>query len=171
MDAPFDVEKMKKVNFLMRELRRTGMASSSDDAYNQAQEVFQPKQVEQDNGTVVLEEAPAQEQQETFAEPAPAEQSDYLAQKQFEILLEQNNKKYDTELDSLRSALDTLQAQFNQLQTEFHQLVEDRARKIVKVVEEKQETIKTEPQTVHPRRGNFNSNDVPIDKFFYFGKK
>lgn len=144
-----DVFKLQKINSLASELRRYNFADSSDSAFQQAEQVFEPSQ------QVVAEE-----------KPVVAPKVDALSERKFEMLLEQNNKKYEQEISLLRSALGTLANEIECLKSELKKMSEQAPKP-----KERQEPLKTEVKEEHPRQGRFTSSDVDIQKMFYCGKR
>ncbi|VVB80946.1 Uncharacterised protein [uncultured archaeon] len=145
-----DVFKLQKINSLAKELRSHNFADSSDSAFQQAEQVFEPS-VQQ----VVVEE-----------KPVIAPRIDVLSERKFEMLLEQNNKRYEQEIGLLRSALGTLANEIECLKSELKKMSEQNPKP-----KEHQEPLKTEVKPEHPRQGKFTSSDVDIQKMFYFGAK
>ena len=172
-----DVEKLMKMNAMVKELQKHNCASSKEDAVRQAEGLFNPSgEVAVDNcsSELVVEQkisapvnsAPAQTVTSTGGFGA-------LEQRRFEMVLESNNKRYDEKIASLTNELMSLRSQFSNqvdsIKMELRNLIDNKAQKIVHVTEETQKVLKTEPKVAHPRQGNFTSDDVSIDKFFYFG--
>jgi len=143
-----DVFKLEKINNLAKELKNHNFADSSDAAFQQAEQVFQPVQ------RVVVEEKPV------------VMKTDALSEKRFEMILEQNNRKYEQELGLLRSALNSLAQEIESLKSELKRLSEHNPKP-----KERQEPLKTEVKEEHPRQGKFTPSDVDIQKMFYFGTK
>lgn len=145
-----DIEKVQRINALASELRKHHFAASSEDAYQQAEQALElPQQKGQE-----------EEQHHSVAYP------EALAEKRIELLLEMNNRKYAQELDLLRSAVNKLS---NDVQTVMNEV-----RKISELTppkKEAQQPLKTEEKVAHPRQGSFSSDDVDIQKMFYFGDK
>jgi len=146
-----DVFKLQKINALASDLKKHNFASSSEDAYQQAEQVY----VESEP-SVVAE-----------VQPVVVQKVDSLAERRFELLLEQNNKKYEQEVHLLRSALSSLAQELEAVKSELRRLHEQAPPK----PKEKQEPLKTEAKEDHPRQGKFTSTDVDIQKMFYFGAK
>jgi len=145
-----DVFKLQKINSLASELRRYNFADSSDSAFRQAEQVFEPS-VQQ----VVVEE-----------KPSVALKVDVLSERKFEMILEQNNKKYEQEISLLRSALGTLANEIECLKSEMKKMSEQTPKQ-----KDHQEPLKTEVKAENPRQGKFTSSDVDIQKMFYCGAK
>jgi len=147
-----DVFKLQKMNSLAAELKKHNFASSSEDAFQQAEQIYVDKEVS-----------------EISAEPQVVVQqkSDPLAERRVELILEQNNRKYEQELGLLRSAVNTLANELENLKSELRKVHEQAPPK----PKEQQAPLKTEPKQDHPRQGKFQPNDVDIQKMFYFGTK
>lgn len=115
---------------------------------------------------------------------------DYFQQKKFEIMLEMNNKKFATELSNMNATIAKLTEEIADLKRRMHDVrvsqtaaQESRAYSpppvIERPIQQTQQTTQTTPRTEDqrvptnpgPRTGNFKSEDVQIDKFFYFGNK
>lgn len=175
-----DVEKLMKMNAMVKELQKHNCASSKEDAVRQAEGLYNPSgeaAVDNCSSELVVEQKISAPLAISASAPAQTIASTggfgALEQRRFEMLLESNNKRYDEkilgmsgEIMSLRSQLS---GQIDSIKNELRNLVDNKAQKIVHVTEETQKILKTEPKVPHPRQGNFTSDDVSIDKFFYFG--
>ncbi|HLC32758.1 MAG TPA: hypothetical protein VJJ82_02950 [Candidatus Nanoarchaeia archaeon] len=147
-----DVDKLQRINALASELRKHNFALSSDEAFEQAEQVY-----EGGNGTQVIVEQ----------KPMQLQNADALSMRRFEMMLEQNNKKYEQEFATYRNAINMLAAQLELLKAELTKasvVAQERPK-------EKQAELKTEVKEAHPRQGNFQPSDVDIQKMFYFGAK
>ncbi len=153
-----DVETMMKINALSRELQKHGIAINSVDAVRQARVVVEETPVTTGGQECVLmQEVPEQ------TKPSP------LQERRFELLFEMNNRKYDQELNALKTALSSMSTQLEQMRLELKTMNERQLQMPVQKKIDKQEMLKTEVKEAHPRQGNFTSNDVAIEKVFYFG--
>ncbi len=139
------------MNSLAAELKKHNFAQSSEDAFQQAEQVYVEKEAP------VVSDAPQ----------VVVQKPDVLAEKRFELILEQNNRKYEQELGLLRSAVNQLAQQLEMVRAELHKVHEQAPPKPKEV----QAPLKTEVKEDHPRQGKFTSNDVDIQKMFYFGAK
>ncbi len=148
-----DLEQLRKINTLSHELKRHNMASSSTDAYTQAQQIVQviPKPATASCETIVVEAAPA----------AP------IAERQFQLELERVHKAVAEEVEVLRTAINQIIAEVNALREDLGKVQSAQPPK----PKEKQVELKTETKEAHPRQGNFQPGDVDIQKMFYFGTK
>lgn len=150
-----DVEKLRRINMLSSELKKHGMAESSQDAYTQAQQMIQ-----------VIPKDSAQESQESIiVETAPA--YDPLASKQFQLEIEKMQKEFSGELDVLRNAMNQLITEVNSLREELSKVQTAQPPK----QKEKQAELRTEAKVSHPRQGDWKPGDVDIQKMFYYGTK
>ena len=151
-----DLDQLKKINNLSHELQRHGFTDSSEESYNQAEQIIQivPKQTTS---------IPAQE-----TEVVQMTNTDVLEERQFQIQVEQLTKQFNKELDCFRDAINELVREVNTLKEEIHKLKAQPAQP-----KEKQVLLPTEsqPEEPHPRQGNFKPSDVDIQKMFYFGNK
>ncbi len=124
------------------------------------------------------------------------QQLDAFTMKRFELMVEMATKKLQTEIMSLKEALcsqageiNSLKSQLNRIQFQPQQnvqrtLAENQsqatAKKDAEIVDCRPEGEKKEEfvsgaaknsDPVRPRFGDYKSEDVSIDKFFYFGRK
>jgi len=146
-----NIEKAQKVNALAHELRKHNFASSSEDAIEQAEQIFNDKPIKTE---------------EKEAVSMQSDQPDLMAEKKFEMILEMNNKQHEQELALIRSALNQLSSELQSVRSELKRLSEANP-----VPKERQEPLKTEIKEKHPRQGDYTSDDVDIQKVFYCGNK
>ena len=125
------------------------------------------------------------------------QQLDAFTQKRFELMVEMATKKLQQEIESLKVAFNSLNGELNSMKSQVSRMqfqpqtktenlnTENFAQqnfpsKDVKIVdcrpegERKVEFVggsakNSEP--IRPRFGDYKSEDVSIDKFFYFGRK
>lgn len=124
------------------------------------------------------------------------QQLDAFTMKRFELMVEMATKKLQTEIMSLKEALcsqageiNSLKSQLNRIQFQPQQSVQRTlaenqpqasAKKDANIVdcrpegEKKEEFVSGAAKNADPARprfGDYKSEDVSIDKFFYFGRK
>ena len=112
-----------------------------------------------------------------------------LLERRYQLILEMSTKKYDSELTNLKEQISTLSSQIMGLRAEIMRISSSQRPQMQETKVETQQTsaqpqtnqspqqnnngntTNTEPKKEHPRQGSFTSQDVPIEKFFYFGRK
>ena len=129
------------------------------------------------------------------------QQIDIFTQKRFELMFEMATKKLQQEIQglkehvaSLNSEMGSLKSQISRLQFQPQQshsvqrtlpesqpqIESPQVKKDVKIVDCRPENEKHEDfqsgsaknaEPIRPRYGDYESKDVSIDKFFYFGRK
>ena len=147
-----DVDKLQKINQLANELRKHNFALSNDEAYHQAETVYE------EGATVMVQQPVAQ---------TLHIQTQELSSRKFELMLEMNNKKFEAQFETYRNAINTLAEELETLKTELRKGNSAETPK----QKEKQVELKTEVKEDHPRQGKFQPADVDIQKMFYFGAK
>ncbi len=73
------------------------------------------------------------------------------------------------EINELREEVSRLGSEIAQIKKRLNEF--SMKEPVKKVVKEEVEKAKEEHKQVHPRQGNYESEDVAIEKFFYFGKR
>lgn len=155
-----DIEKLKRLNDLARNLKKSGFAQTSEEAAQQANDVYGKdlKDIVPDKPEPEKSSEPVSEQ----PEPSPAP-DDALFEAKMKLLLEMNQKQFQEQISSIRSQLDGLASELASLK---QQVKAPRPEK--KVPEQKK--LPDEKKDSHPRQGEFKSDDVSIEKMFYYGK-
>jgi len=143
-----DVEKLQKINALANELKKHNFAKDNDDAYAQAE-------------TIYCGSAKPKLQEE--AKPAEVK-NDALMEQKFQMLLQMHLRKYEEEITNLKTAVASLNSELMTMKTKMTEVPRVETR-------EKQQELKKEPVESHPKRGNYTSADVDVQKMFYFGNK
>ncbi len=88
----------------------------------------------------------------------------YLMEKKFELMLESLGKKLMSEISSLRETV-------NSLQSEAAELKRGHAQAPVQSVLQTSNTHAKQETPLKPRYGDYNPEDVAVEKMFYFGNK
>ncbi len=142
-----DVEKLKKMNELSKELKKHGMAESTKEAFEKAGKMVRDEAV----GDVISKSTQKAEASDSF-------------DKHYQIMLERQNRQLANEIIALKEAVAAIKEEIDKLK---------QAKPIQQQPkQEKQATFaKKEEQKPHPKQGGFTSEDVAVDKVFYFGKK
>ncbi len=169
-----DIEKMKRVNALARELKDHGIASDFDDAYKQAEKMV-------DSGMGAPQPAASEEisvkpyAQQDEQPKASTTNTGGFGMMGFDALELRNMKE---KLEAMEQQMSMVFMKMNEIVTEINRLDKKRMDSPIemrsqKEVEEKQREMQTnlKKQEVesHPRSGDYKSSDVSIEKMFYFG--
>ncbi|MBW3004271.1 hypothetical protein KY310_00360 [Candidatus Woesearchaeota archaeon] len=142
-----DVEKLKKMNELSKELKKHGMAESTKEVFEQAGEMMKDEAM----GDIISKSSSQEKSKEGFDH-------------QYQIMLERQNRQIAQEVQALKETVAALKEAVEQLKQARPAQQQPK--------EERQATFaKKEEPKEHPRQGAFTSEDVAVDKVFYFGKK
>jgi hypothetical protein len=164
-----DVERIQKINNLALDLVKQGLAKDRDDAIKQAELVYKGQAQEYN------------EMRETMQEKEEAPQVE-LSQGRVEEILQQNTqflvrqiKTFQEKITALEGELAAVKNQltYNKLPT-VQEIVVKKEERQQEVPEEAPVTAEqqiTENKETHPRSGNYNEDDVSVEKFFYMGSK
>lgn len=156
-----ELDKLKKVNALASELKKHNFAETNDEAAKLAEEFYQNKKEEKEDEkkSVKLE-------------------NDALSEERFELMMEMREKKMQQELEHMRSTIGFLKNRMDVLNNEVEKL-KGKALSSPITFEKKKDEIEVqanlkkekEQKKDHPKSGDYSSNDVDIQKMFYFGNK
>ena len=192
-----DVEKLKKMNFLIKELKDKGFATSSEDAYGQADSVYHIG--EQTGNAYPAPEVPQESQriqpnpsqngiptgQPMTPPPMPSMVSGSLEEARMKMVLEQHTQKYDQHINSLKAEIEQINMLLSTVRMELKKL-QDQPR-AAPVVTQSSSTVSVpsaselrpmpaapapvaeKPKESHPRGGDYRPEDVSMEKMFYFG--
>jgi hypothetical protein len=185
------IERMRRINDLTRELKQHGFAESSFEAIKQANQIYGDDDVDEQVKHGLIQNSPHDKmmKDENVVENMD-ENAAYNERKLAKV--NDNVELLTTKMNEIIRALNDLDARIAEVklkQDKFilerqEQRVEPRVEvKVETSVEEKpasqgtrQESkveghVHTDEYTANQRTGNFQSQDVAIDKMFYFGKK
>lgn len=147
-----NVEKLKKMNELSKELKKHGMADSTAEAFSQAGDMVREEAVKD----IIIKSKDTQKSKDCF-------------DSQYQIMLERQNRQIAQEVQALKETVAAIQAEIEMLKADQKTAPAQQQEK------PKQEVQKKFPQKEeskeHPKQGGFTSDDVAVDKVFYFGKK
>ena len=95
----------------------------------------------------------------------------YLVEKKFEIMLDNASKRLMAEISSLRGAVSSLQSELVELKRgREHASMQNAPQAPVQSVLQTPSVQRAETP-LRPRYGDYNSEDVAVEKMFYFGNK
>ena len=156
-----DIEALRKINELTKALQQHGISISSEDAWRQAETIIQPQQDSQKITTTTA----VQEHHD----------GDALLERKYKLMLEMNNKKFETMMATMQDNLNLLTQEIIRLKTEFSNAPNKNTAELTPVKQEQQTqqpVQQTEPKKeAHPRQGQFAPGDISIEKMFYYGHK
>lgn len=163
-----DVEKLKKINQLSVEFKKHGMATSHDEAFAKASAVVRDDELKD-----VLAQTSTTESASPDSPARPNQASSQGFDNQYQVLLERQNRQLVQEIIALKETVAMLKLDVEQLKSNaarpvIVQQVQPKQEKQA-VLQEKKKTDDCEKP--HPRQGSYTSDDVAIDKMFYYGKK
>lgn len=158
-----EIDKLKKINALANELKRHRFAATNDEAAKLAEEFYAGKKE--------MPEEPHAEKIE--------EKTDALAMERFELILQMQTKKFKQELEEQKALINEMKTMMHSLQAEMEKLkgkalsspIQFEKKKDEPEVQASLSKPKKEEKKENPRSGDYTSDDVDIQKMFYFGKK
>ncbi|GEM_PF-2750507 len=192
------IERMRRINDLTRELKQHGFAESSFDAIRQANQIYGDDEVDEHvkNGLIhnsqhdkmakdenMVENDNENSVNSVYADRKLAKVSDaveVLTTKMNEIIRALND--LDARIAEVKSKQDKMAAARVEsrieprVEVKVETTVDEKPMQRENVQEHKPESkveghVHADEYTANQRTGNFQSQDVAIDKMFYFGKK
>lgn len=178
-----DIDRIKKINKLAIDLVQQGLAVDKDDAISQAEKIFKVNNVhsgEADNE--VLEDNPqdsdCQAVINTGVDNSSEQSSSSISPDELKLILEKNTSFIVNKIQEFNNSLSSLENKFNLINKELQDLKNNQVndQKVVvpntpEPVSENKEDLSSDDSSDHPRSGDYNDEDVSIEKFFYAGTK
>jgi len=181
------IERMRRINDLTRELKQHGFAESSFEAIKQANQIYGDDEVDEHVKNGLIQNSPHDKmmKDENVVENMD-ENAAYNERKLAKV--NDNVELLTTKMNEIIRALNDLDARITEVKAKQDKFALERQEprsevKVEKSVEEKpaqnetKQEVKsvghehTDEYSMNQRTGNFQSQDVAIDKMFYFGKK
>ncbi len=166
-----DVERIQKINSLAVELMRKGLATDRENAVVQAEMVFRdsdPQEYSSFRETLKEVKAEAAQKKETVTAAD-------LSQEQIKEILEKNTKFLVSTIKDFQEKIGNMEKELESLRTKLHYQSIPTAKEIIVDAPTSRpkaaEPAKVQASGMHPRSGNYNEQDVSIEKFFYMGSK
>lgn len=94
---------------------------------------------------------------------------DYLLRKQIELMMEASNKKIAAELSKINEMIERLSKEIFDVKRQLNEVTKTGSM-VISEKNVRQEPIRQETQP-RPRYGDYKSEDVSVDKLFYYGNK
>lgn len=165
-----DVERIQKVNSLALDLMRQGLAADREEATLQAERIFRSKDSEEFRSTYSKVHGSQQQAATTV-----------ISTDNVHEILEQNTKFLVKTIKEFQDKMAQLEKEVSDLRVKLSYERLPTVREIITQAVPSPASSAThmpssapaqaKPQGSHPRSGNFNENDVSIEKFFYMGSK
>jgi hypothetical protein len=171
------IERMRRLNELTKELKQRGFAESSFEAIQQANQIYGD-----DDLTSEVKQGMIRNSHHDFAESSGdvMEESSMINIEKKINKVSENVNTLTEKMNEIIKAINDMDSRINALKNKPVERVEKSAPPSVHVEEktehkaEPQEApvdIKKDEYSTNQRTGSFQSQDVAIDKMFYFGKK
>ncbi|MBI2102519.1 hypothetical protein HYT55_01670 [Candidatus Woesearchaeota archaeon] len=169
-----DVERIQKINSLAVELMKKGLATDRENAVVQAEQIYRNTDTE---GYSSLRDT----LREVKAEASPKKEIESavdLSQDQIKEILEKNTKFLVSTIKDFQEKMGNMEKELESLKTKLRYQSIPTAKEII--VDAPQQASRPRPveqprgaptTNTHPRSGNYNEQDVSIEKFFYMGSK
>ena len=167
------VEDVMKVNKLAQDLLDQGLAASREDAVKRAQEMLAKEIAGND---IKMEETDEKQNiavQDDSLDKLKnmVERTKEYNERHFKDFKEHIEKLYG-EINTLKEEVISLKAKGVSKTAQDSGLSEKSTSEAVEEPKEEQKELpKEEKEDPHPKKGNYNSEDVAVDKIFYFGNK
>jgi hypothetical protein len=185
------IERMRRINDLTKELKQRGFAESSFEAIQQANQIYGNDDLDDNvkHGIIQNKQAePLGKNTDVSGDAAPyadrkiaklSDSVDVLTNKLNEIIRAIND--LDARLTDLKTKQDKIITLVNQPRPEPREHVEPKVESRIEAQATQHEEahdvsvesapVKKDEYAMNQRTGSFQSQDVAIDKMFYFGKK
>ena len=170
------IEKMRRLNELTKELKQHGFAESSFEAIQQANQIYGDDDITSEVKHGIIHNSP-QEKIEKSGETTMDDSAMINMDKKLSKLNENVNTLTD-KLNEIIKALNDMDSRINQLKNRPERVVEKVIEKPIDHTQEQPPHIEVHAETeahdkeyTNQRVGNYQSQDVAIDKMFYYGKK
>ena len=156
------IEDIQKVNALAHELLKSGMATDREDAVVRAEQMLSKNVVNK---------------QQTVSSTNTVEVSKDA--EYYKKLAEKTKEEMTAELNLFRNKMNEIISEINEVKKQINTFATSRSASDAGLNSDcpVKETAKQEKQTEfkkpepHPKRGDWKSEDVAVEKMFYFGHK
>jgi len=160
-----DVEKIQKMNNLALDLMKQGLAENREDAFAQAEKIYQGDSEELNSIKERMKESEPQDDDQ------PQEE---LSQDKIKDILAQNTKFLVKTITEFRGKIDLLEKELKEIKSKIaYNNIPSAGEILTKETNKNLDNLdhnKDVPKN-HPRYGSFADTDVSIEKFFYMGNK
>ncbi len=166
-----NIEQTQKMNFMVRELTKSGIVSNFDDAVTMASDLYtngSPSTVQSSESSTVAESTP-----ETAKTTSDFSDFERIAERKANNAVQNYALELQKELTSLKQEIESLKLQLkNQVSapapSQPTQVFQPREEP---VQQQAQKQLRTETKEAHPRQGNNSPDNIELEDFFYYGTK
>lgn len=172
-----NVEQIQKINNLALDLMKQGLVSDRAEAIAQAEKVFQNNRGVKEYTSIkkTLDEVQAEalsEKKKIFGND-----DEDLSSEKVKDILGQNTRFIVKKMNEFQEKIISLEKEISSLKNELryqklptvNQIIPDKAAPKGQTLNEISAVKEEEEKKIHPRSGNYKTEDVSIEKFFYMG--
>lgn len=164
-----DVDQIQKINNLALDLLRQGIAKDREDAFHQAERVYQKQAPEYHEFKETFKSVEAQASQAKKPETSAPED---LSSDKIQDILVRNKDFLVKKIREFQEKIEAMEQEIAILKTKV--VASSAAVRAAAVQQETRASAASSaaaPPASHPRSGNYHDTDVSIEKFFYTGGK
>lgn len=171
------VEDIQKVNDLARELLNHHMADSLTEAVEKARQMLNKNDIPSVSGDGSVRPAEEKKEEIKVEEVKEPMVSQRMNNDEWKQVLAKNNEYIVEQFKLMKGKLDEAFKEIEKLKEEVKNM-DPPLKQLMTEPEKKEQPVQQtiakpekKEEDSHPRQGNFGSEDVSIDKIFYFGQK
>lgn len=166
-----DVDQIQKINSLAQDLLRQGIAKDHEDAFHQAERVYQKQAPAYQEFKETFRSVEAQARPKAPENPLPED----LSSEKIQDILVKNKDFLVKKIREFQEKMEAMEQEIAMLKTK---VVASAAAARAAVQQESRaspasasSSSSSAAPAPHPRLGNYKEGDVSIEKFFYAGNK
>ncbi|MBI2146561.1 hypothetical protein HYU22_04435 [Candidatus Woesearchaeota archaeon] len=166
-----DVDQIQKINSLAQDLLRQGIAKDHEDAFHQAERVYQKQAPAYQEFKETFRSVEAQARPKAPENPLPED----LSSEKIQDILVKNKDFLVKKIREFQEKMEAMEQEIAILKTKV--VASSAAVRAAAVQQESRPSSASSASSSssstqsHPRLGNYKEGDVSIEKFFYAGNK
>ncbi|GIU69675.1 MAG: hypothetical protein KatS3mg002_0911 [Candidatus Woesearchaeota archaeon] len=167
-----DYEKMRKMNELAKDLKRHGFAESSFEAIQQASQIYGEDSITHEVRHGLIKDNKGDNLGDNKMNDQEADKKIRKIQDNVDILTNKMNEIIQA-INDLDSRLVRLTKEVQKIEPRSSNFVREEQQKVLEKSSQEHSVNQDQKsdEYANQRVGNYHSEDVAIDKMFYFGKK
>lgn len=168
-----DVERIQKINALALDLMKRGLAADREEAVIQAERVYRSRDAQESYSALRETMAGIQEDTQKVRQGGSSE-TIALNDNTVKEILEKNTEFIVSKMKEFQDKIAAFEKEISQLKTQMthHRPAMSQEMPASRPAPASSGMVGKDPSSSnHPRSGNYNANDVSIEKFFYMGSK